>query len=288
MLREAEFVAQQRTLGCRIHEHDGVFWEEIQPFYCKPAFIHKPFDPEEAKPPWRHSLFGYDHQVRHFEKANRTRFAMVLSRAVLDGYGLNRLPSKKRNQVRRGLEHCAIRPLVDVEANLERMREINVSQAIRQEKGSGSETPVHRYLAAADEWRRQMRCEFALNGREWWGAYVDGTLAAYLRTYQVDGIRLIKQTKADTAFLKFYPMDALYFSVLSAAAADPACLRVINSHPMHPSLNHFKEAFLFAPEAIPCYYARAGLAEAGKKLLLAMKRRRRRHQSRQAETAGEG
>ena len=266
MLTEAEFVEQQRSLGCRIHEHDGVFWEEVYPFYCKPAFIYKPFDRGEAKPARLRSLLGYSHQVRNPQQGNRSLSMMVLEREGFDGFCLQKLPSKKRNQVRRALEQCVIQPITDIEVNLERIREINVSQAMRHEHGAGAETPVSRYTKEAEEWRAQMRREFAFEGREWWGAFVDGVLTAYLRTYQVEKIRVIQQAKADTASLKFHPMDALYFTVLSSAAADPTCQSIVNGDPKHASLNHFKEQFLFRAVEYPYYSSNAWLVETAKRL----------------------
>lgn len=282
MLTEAEFVEQQRSLGRRIHEHDGVFWEEVRPFYCKPAFIHKSFAPGGAKPACLRSLLGYSHQVNTFEQGNRLVTFMVLERNALDSFDLQKLPARKRTYVRRSLEHCAIQPISDIEAHLERMREINASQAVRQEKGAGAETPARRYIEEADNWRTQMRREFSLKGREWWGAFVDSVLAAYLRTYQVDGVRVIQHAKADTEYLKYHPMDALYYTVLSKAAADTACHRIVNGGPLHTSLNHFKEQFLFGAVKYPYYSTHAWLVETAKRFVS-----RRAHSSKIAtETEG--
>ncbi|MDY0149079.1 MAG: hypothetical protein RBT03_03220 [Kiritimatiellia bacterium] len=265
MLTEAQFVAQQRLLGCRIHENDGIFWEEIRPFYCKPAFVHQPFNRGVARPAVLRQLFGYSHQVRDSAQANRWLSMMVVDRRTLDGFHLQQLPQKKRNNVRRARERCDVRPIVDIDSNLERLREINVAQALRHAQGTGSNTPPERYARDADDWRNQMRREFALEGREWWGAFVEGVLAAYLRTYQVNGIRIIQQTKADTAWLKFYPMDALYFDMLSRASADSTCVRIVNGSPLHPSLNHYKEQFLFRAVSVPYYSSNARMIEWAKR-----------------------
>lgn len=275
MLTEAKFAEQQRLLGCRIHENDGVFWEEIHPFYCKPAFIYKAFDRGSARPARLRSLLGYSHQVNRPEQGNRSVPVMVLGRERLGNFDVSSLPQKKRNNVRRALEHCEVRLLDNLEAHLERIREINVSQALRHEQQGGAEVPASRYTEQAGEWRAQMRREFPLEGREWWGAFAEGVLAAYLRTLQVDGIRIIQLAKADTEHLKAYPMDALYFMVLSHAAADPACRMIINGRPQHPSLNHYKEQFLFQAAEFPYYSSQAGLLEAGKRVLRAGLRVRR-------------
>lgn len=287
MLTEAQFVEQQRSLGHRIHERAGVYWEETYPFYCKPAFIYKAFARGASRPVRWRSLLGYSHQVLRAEEANRSLPTMALGRERLDGFGLQSLPQKKRNNVRRALENCVVRPIHDLEADLERIREINAAQARRHEQGVGAETPASRYTREADAWRAQMRREFPLAGREWWGAFVDGVLVAYLRTYQVDGIRVIQQAKADTAWLKAYPMDALYFTVLGQAAADSACRLIVNGRPQHPSLNHYKEQFLFRPEEFPYFSSNAWLVEAGKRMWMGGARLRRAWRARKAPPAAD-
>ncbi len=266
MLTADQFAEQQRALGRRIHEHAGVHWEEVYFGYCKPAFAFQAIAPGAARPARRRSVLGYSHRVEEPAQANRFVPAMLLERDRLDGFGLPSLPQKKRNNVRRALEHCAVRPIDDLERHLERIRAINASQAERHEKGFGAETPARRYVAEAESWRAQMRREFALAGREWWGAFVGDVLAAYLRTYQVEDVRIIEQAKTDTDCLKHHPMDALYFEVLSRAAADPACRLIVNGRPQHSSLNHFKEQFLFRPAELPYYSSNAAMVECGKRV----------------------
>ncbi len=275
-LTEAEFAGQQRSLGRRIHEHDGVFWEEVYPFYCKPAFPYRAFDCGVARPARLQSLLGYSHQVVLPEQGNGWRSLMVLDRECLDRFSLQKLPSKKRNQVRRAMEQCVILPITDMEAHLERIREINIVQAVRQAQGAGAEGPASRYIAQAYAWRAQIRREFNLEvNREWWGAYVDETLVAYLRTYQVDGIRVIQQAKADTTYFKHYPMDALYFTVLRKASENTACRCIINGSPLHESVNHFKEQFLFKHLKYPCFSSIAWLVKTAKIVFFVAARLRR-------------
>ena len=268
MLTAAQFAEQQRQLGCRIHEHGGVFWEEIHPFYCKPAFPYQCFARGTARPVRRRSMLGFSHPVPCAEQGNRRLPLMVLEREQLDGYGLSKLPSKKRNQVRRALEQCVVLPILDLESQLECIREINIAQATRQERGAGAEVPASRYIQEADAWRTQIRNEFRVGtGREWWGAFVDGHLAAYVRTHQVDGIRVIQQAKANTLYFKANPMDALYFTVLSKAAEDADCRRIINGSPLHESVNHFKRQFLFQSAEYPIYSSNVWLLEMAKRLM---------------------
>ena len=79
---------------------------------------------------------------------------------------------------------------------------------------------------------------------------------------------MIEQTKADPLYYKYYPMDALYFTVLSRATADPECRIVFNGRPQHPSLNHYKEQFLFKTAEFPYYSSHARMVEWGKRLFV--------------------
>lgn len=267
MLTAAQYAEQQQQLGRRIHKHEGIYWEEIVRFYCKPAFPYQCFAKGTARPERRKRMLGFSHPVPCREQGNRSLTLMMLERGQLDEYSLEKLPSKKRNQVRRALEQCVVLPIRDIENHLESIREINIAQATRQEQGAGAEVPAARYIQEANAWRMQIRREFAVGvGREWWGAFVGEHLAAYIRTCQVEGTRVIEQAKTNTLYFKANPMDALYFTVLSAAAETMACQRVINGSPLHESVNHYKRQFLFQAIEFPIYSSNAWLVEMAKRL----------------------
>lgn len=254
MLTELDFVEQQRQLGCKIHQHDGVFWEEKYPFFCRPAFLYKSFHRGQYKPAFQKSLLGYSHMVLTKDEANDSKSFMVLDRSAMDGYSIEKILQKKRSQVRQALNACEVKLITNLDEDLiERLRLINIEQSQRQEAGFGAETPAKRYIDEAEDWKKQIRRDFSFHGREWWGAYVEGQLAGYLRTYQVDNIRVLEQSKTDTAFFKYRPVDALYFSMIMAASQDPNCHMIMNGDPRHQSLNHYKEQFLFKPVSLPCY-----------------------------------
>jgi hypothetical protein len=277
MLTEAEYVQQQISLGRRIHQHDGVWWERIYPFYCKPAFVYRAFDPGSARPSWRRSLLGYSHQVVTPGTGNRSVAFMELGGDDLRQFSLLAVKKVKRNQIRKGLKCCEVAPIGDLERELEGIREINISQSNRQAERFGAETPISRYVDEAEKWRKQVRREAALPGREWWGAFVAGALVAYMTTYQIADVRIIEKVKSHSDHLACCPVDALYFTVLEAAAGDPGCLRVVCGVPQHPSLNHFKEQFLFRARDYPYYSSSARLIEWGKRIALREARARSSH-----------
>ncbi|MBX3423890.1 MAG: hypothetical protein KF752_20220 [Pirellulaceae bacterium] len=193
---------------------------------------------------------------------------MLLDRSTLDRFELKNLQPRKRTTIRRALEACQIQLIPDVEADLERIRLINVSQAQRQANISHTAESIERYTAQADDWRAQIRQEARLPGRQWWGAYIEGNLVAYLRSYQVGNRLVIQQVKSDTNYLKSSPVDALYYSVLSQAASDPSCDLIFNGEPMHASLNQFKELYLFRAVDLPVYSSNAMLINFYKQRLL--------------------
>jgi hypothetical protein len=170
----------------------------------------------------------------------------------LRDFGMARLDSKKRNQVRKGLKCCEVRIISDLEACLEDARDVCISHA---QRGAASRKAFHAspdfFRTEADTWRAQMRRDFAGGGREWYGAWHAGRLIAYLVTLQVEDTVLVEKMKLHTDALAHGPSDALYFHVLSRFAPDSACRRIINSSPQRPGLDRFKEQFLFKATPLP-------------------------------------
>lgn len=245
MLTEAEFAEQQRQLGRRIHEHDGVWWETKFPFYTKPAFEFRAFAPRSARPKWSRSFLGYSHQVPQPEMGNRLLEFMVLDGESLRGFGMARLGPKKRNQVRKGLKHCHVELISDLMAHLEEAREINITQSQRQMATGSFDRPMAYYSGKADVWRKEMLARFGLKGWCWWGAFSEGRLVAYMQTLAVEGKLMIMGMKSHTSYLPLCPVDAIYFTVLSQAAGDAGVEQVVNGRPQRESLDRYKEQFLF-------------------------------------------
>lgn len=268
MLTEAQYAEQQSQLGRKIHEHDGVFWEQPYPFYCRPVFFMAAFQVGAATPHPLKCMLGFSHQTTDSSKATDYKTFMEINRGDLNGYNIQKLLPKKRSQVRQALKTCEVKliPSLNDEV-LERIRQINIQQAFRQENGYGAETPSARYIKQKKEWENQVQREFALQGREWWGAYYGGLLIAYIKTYQVGAIRIIEQTKADTQYLMQKPMDALYYSIIEEASKESTCLKIINGTPLHPSLNLYKAQFLFKEVKYPYFSSNYKMVKNIKRLM---------------------
>lgn len=268
MLSESIYAEQQREIGRKIHEHDGIFWEQPYPFYSRPVFFMSAFQVGAAKPHFLKRILGYSHQITDANKATDFKTFMELNREKLNDYSIQKLLPKKRSQVRQALKFCEIKLIVELNAEvLERIRQINIQQALRQESGYGAETPSDRYIKEKEDWEKQVQREFALQGREWWGAYLEGVLIAYVKTYQVGSVRIIEQTKTDSQYLKYKPMDALYYTIIEKASKDLSCEKIINGTPLHPSLNLYKEQFLFEQVSYPYYTSNYKFNQLIRKLL---------------------
>jgi hypothetical protein len=151
---------------------------------------------------------------------------------VCDGpYDLSRLSASNRSKTRRGLKHCQIRALTWDELKslaweaqrdtLERQgtkaRDINSLGFSKQVE----ECPAY----------------------EAWGAFVNKNLAAYLITLWVEDWVHILVGRSANAYLKFYPNNALVFSVVQQCLSRPGVSGVNygweSLYPME-SLDQFK------------------------------------------------
>ncbi|MEI7935614.1 MAG: hypothetical protein WCK27_02895 [Verrucomicrobiota bacterium] len=267
MLTEAEYVEQQRQLGKRLHEHDGVWWSAPYLFYAKPAFQFRSFPPGTAKPRLTKSLLGYTHLVPDRRYANSTAEFMILEGEDLRQFSMARLRKEKRNQVRKGLRLCEVRPITSLEPCIEEIRQINISQAKRLMKHDTFGLPDTYYIEHEQEWKAAMRRRFDVGVNEWWGAFHEGMLVAYMETCQVENLRFGVVMKAHSDHLKLCATDAIYFTVLMHASRDLMCDSINHGEPMHESVNWFKQQFLFKRTVVFRFVSNEALHTAAKRLL---------------------
>ncbi len=274
MISEEQYVEDCLRNGVRGHRHDGVWWREPFPFYAKPMFEFRELVPGSAHPSFLRAPLGYSHPVPDPALGNRALPYMILQGPELRGFRLEALPGKKRNQVRKGLKLCEVALIQDVARHLEEIRGIYVSQAMRHaEFHELPETPPEYYVDRADEWRRRELRYLTTCGRETWGAFIDGRLAGFIVSPQIEGVRIIEKAKCHTDFLSFNVNDALYFTVLEASGKDSACRKVLNPGLRGGRLARYKEQFLFKQDAIPVYVSHPLLFNVGRRLRALAKRR---------------
>jgi hypothetical protein len=257
---------KQSNLGCKLHCFGGVWWERQQPFYAKPAFEFQSFAPGIARPDRTKGFLIYSHQVPSPDMGNRRVDWMMLEGEDLRQFSLARLRSEKRNQVRKGLKNCEVRIITDIEPHLDQALQINATQATRH-MATGWFTRSSAYFARHTQaWKSETRLHFSLPGWQWVGAFVQGQLVAYMRTLQVADVLFIMSMKSHTEFLKLCASDAIYFTALEAAGHSNSVSRIVNGGPMRPSLDRFKEQFLFKRTSIPYFLSGEALLRLGTRL----------------------
>lgn len=154
-------------------------------------------------------------------------------------YELERLSSNTRSHIRRGLKKCEIRPVsFDELETLGWQAHRDTRQRHREGEPSSLGLSANLDNCAA---------------YEAWGAFVDGHLAAYLVTVWIeDWVHLLVNRSVD-GYLKFYPNNALIFSVLKEVLSRPGVQAV--SYGLEPliaadSLERFKLGMGFVKEPV--------------------------------------
>ena len=275
MISELTYVEERQRAGCRTHYHDGIWWQQPWPLYAKPVFDFRAFPPGTARPLRVRALFGYSHQVAEAHMGNRSLEYMILEGEDLSSFSLDRLPAKKRNQVRKGLKQCEIQPLEAIESWLEHIREIYISQAQRHtEFHDAPATPPSFYVNHADRWRKRELRYLTGAGREVWGALVEGRLVGFLVSRQVEEVRVIEKVKSHSDYLQCCLSDGLYFTVLAETARQGTCRRVVNPGVRGGGLDRYKEQFLFKRTEVPLYCSNVALFHLGERLIALRKWRR--------------
>lgn len=154
-------------------------------------------------------------------------------------YDLDQLSSNTRSHVRRGLKNCQVRSLSFAE--LEALGwEAHRDTAKRHGEPDPSSLGIEAKLDSCAAY-------------EAWGAFVDGQLASYVVTVWVEDWVHILLNRSANAYLKFYPNNALIFSVVKQLLAREGVQAV--SYGLEPliaadSLGRFKSAMGFSKEPV--------------------------------------
>ncbi len=154
-------------------------------------------------------------------------------------YELNSLTANNRSHVRRGLKRCQVRSLSFTE--LEQLGREAHDDTLKRHDVKVSST------LGFDDTLQNCRAYEA------WGAFVEGHLAAYMITLWVEDWVHILLNRSVSSYLKFYPNNAMIFSVVSELLARPGVSAV--SYGLEPlngleSLEHFKLGMGFVKEPV--------------------------------------
>lgn len=149
-------------------------------------------------------------------------------------YDLSLLHQKARNQTRRGLDNCIVKQ-ASFAYLAEHGHALNVDTFLRQ--GRDPQTITEQ------QWRRYCDAASQIPDFEAWGAFVGDCLAAFMVTALVEDSFSILHQSAATDYLKYYPNNALVFTVTKLKLSCPEVGYVsygLKSLDDTAGLDHFK------------------------------------------------
>lgn len=207
----SEFAHFFGALGCRIIQTESCFWYNPQPFLFKSLPIHRLVEPSTAEIA-RVMMLGPAVAVRYPRNADKPgpQGGMYICRDR--NYDITSLSANVRSRTRRGLARCRIEQM-DFDYLARHGHALTEETTLRQmgKKPSTSQADWERF------------CENAKKTRDFeaWGAFVEDKLATFLVGMLVEDCYYIHLQKSASALLKYYPNNALLFSVIKAKMACP-------------------------------------------------------------------
>lgn len=235
----AEFL---NAMGHTVRHVNGCYWFNVHPHVYMSFPFQQTINASDVDWP---AVFEVDGWVARFPcllSEGRSSYRII---ADQKNYSLDTLTPKARNQTRRGLDSCTVRP-VGFDELLFAGLHLNRETLERQGR-----TPLHGF---EDYWRKYYHCAAKADGAEAWGAYIGSRLAAYLISFCMDGVANILIVRSSREFLKHYPNNALMYSYLDAQLRSGEVREVsIGLESIQGELNsldHFKLGMGFRKEPI--------------------------------------
>lgn len=250
-MKAEDFINQQIKAGYKIHFHQGVWWEKVAPFFYKPVLPYQEISPRESRPRLARSFFGYNHCVPDSRYAKKVWPVTFLCEEKLKNFSIRKLSLKTKRSVRKGLKNVNVRRIEIIDNVIEDMKDICISTAERTKHGK----PPHYYLKNYNEWKVYIFRLFNLPNREWWGAFCEGKLVAYIYAYKIGDTMYVDTHKSHTEFLKLKPNDALYFTFIEYCKNLLDCNSVNSGdwNKINKGVNVFKMKYGFEKVDLPVY-----------------------------------
>src|SRR5215831_1903278 len=103
-----EMSKQNQLVGDDVHYHRGVWWKQLNRFFCVPCSTFEPIDPNKSWPKWQNCVAGYMHLCPSTDNSNSTYKAIVNDE--VNSYSIQSLGSKDSIRgVRRALSKVEVR-----------------------------------------------------------------------------------------------------------------------------------------------------------------------------------
>ena len=157
-------------LGHKVIRTQSSWWYDVQPGVLLTLPYYKQITPSENE---INELLKKENlrALRYPTTLENFGFLSDITINTHKDYDLPHLHQKARNQTKRGLENCQVRPM-DFEELAKDGLALNIDTAARQERKS--------QFCSQEYWERYCRAAGQTDGMHAWGAYYQGQLASFL------------------------------------------------------------------------------------------------------------
>jgi hypothetical protein len=233
IMEKFEMPAQHTAGGDRVHYHRGVWWKQLNRFFCMPCSLFEEVDPREAWPDPRHALAGYLHLCPP-EAENNATYPSIVNDEV-KRYSVKGLASKRKAGMIRGAVGNIAVQTVSVDELVRCGYEVYISWHKRVSWGRD------RTRESFADWVRRACSspkQMVL------GAFVGGELVAFMLPYATGAVVAPSFLASHTDYLKYRPNDVLYHAMLCIGRQTPG-ITMADFGPLcsKPTLNEFKLRF---------------------------------------------
>ena len=201
-------------MGHRVRRVGGVYWYDASRRVYTSFPLQNAVDPRALD---LRAVLGSDGLAARFPcplEAGRPSHRFTCDAT---DYGMEHLSPRTRGQTRRGLERCSVRP-VKLEELLSQGSCLERETLARQ----GRRVPA----GNEEYWARYFRRAVETEGADIWGAFVGGSLAAYLVAFCMEGCASIVIVRSASRWLEHYPNNALLFTYMKEKLAEDAIREV--------------------------------------------------------------
>jgi hypothetical protein len=244
VMTEAEMAQWWRDAGAQVSCHHGRYWTNNSRGFYQPVHWLACLKAHEAIRPtlW---CWGY-RTTLHAEAAGLANgYLPLYLLSDVGGYSFERLPAKRRTDLRKCRKQVQIVQLTDSAVLVQQGYEVVVSAELRIGRGAPPER--QRYMASVDRFVRNSK-RMVLAG------FVNGKLAGYLSAYAAENAAYIETVFLATEYLPTAIGTGLVFDFVQMCRRSPKIERVVyGQHSAEdPNLTVFKEGMGFPVTEIPC------------------------------------
>jgi hypothetical protein len=210
-MQASELAQFFRAIGNRIIQTESCYWYNPKPFLFKSLPIHRFVDPspsELAQVMIKGPAFAIRYPKTPDQPGPRGGMYICSNR----DYDFPALSQNVRSRTRRGLARCRIEQ-IDFDYLAQHGHALTTETTFRQMGTAPS--------ATEEEWK--LFCTNASRSKDFeaWGAFVEDRLATFIVAMLVEDCYYIHLQKSASDLLKYYPNNALLFTVMKTKLACP-------------------------------------------------------------------